>query len=303
MCKTQIISAIFIAILSAQLSSAEHALLPDNLLSDWRGSEVEEYLTGEELYTYMNGGAELYLEYRFAGLTVREYSNPSGNSLSVEIYNFATPEDAYGIFSVDTTGLVFDVGQGGRQTKVAARFWKDRHYVRTFVWESNPELAGIPEAAARAVDQRIQKRGALPEWLDLLIHSNTMPVFIRGDIALQQVAGSWEPGELPIGRKGGTAWIPAQKNIPTCALVFNYVTDHHCSKSYRQIWDYVTIDAQSYATVGDRGIASRFDGSVDGLEKYGMNLIWAPNAEDEAACAESLDAIRNILSGKGGTGQ
>jgi hypothetical protein len=289
--------------LLVQLSSAKNALLPRDLMEGWTGLELEEYVSGSDLFVYMNGGAELYLEYRYAGLSVREYTDESGNSLSVEIYNFATPEDAYGIFSVDTTGTPLDVGQGGRRTKVAARFWKDRHYVRAFVWVSKPELADAPETAARAVAARIEKESPLPGWLDLLVRADARPVFIRGDIALRQVAGSWQPKELPITRKGGAAWIPPREKSPAAALIFNYPDDRSCSRSFQQIWDAVIAEARSYAVVANRGLANRSTGTVDGLEKVANLIIWVPRARDEAACGETLDAIKDILSAEGGEGE
>jgi hypothetical protein len=300
MSKTRLAAQLCCLTLLVQIVSAKDALLPGDLMEGWTGLELEEYATGSDLFVYMNGGAELYLEYRYAGLSVREYTDVSGNSLSVEIYNYATPEDAYGIFSVDTTGTPLDVGQGGRKTKVAARFWKDRHYVRSFVWVSKPELADAPEAAARAVAARIEKESPLPEWLDLLVKESTKPVFIRGDIALRQVAGSWQPGELPITRKGGAAWIPPGEQSPATSLIFNYPDERSCSRSFQQIWDVVIADARSYAVAGKRGMASRSDGTVEGLEKLGKLLIWVPRAGDEVACGETLDAIKDILSAEGG---
>jgi hypothetical protein len=55
--------------------------------------------SGELLYGYMDGGADLYLEYGFSGLTVSEFEYKRG-SYKVEIYKMKGPEEAFGIFSI-----------------------------------------------------------------------------------------------------------------------------------------------------------------------------------------------------------
>lgn len=51
-----------------------------------------------ELYGYIDGGAEIYREYGFQKLTVQELKNDA-QELIVEIYRMKTPEAAFGIFS------------------------------------------------------------------------------------------------------------------------------------------------------------------------------------------------------------
>ncbi|MCJ7447304.1 MAG: hypothetical protein MUO72_06420 [Bacteroidales bacterium] len=54
---------------------------------------------GESLYGYIDGGADLYLEYGFTGVNVTEFTYLKGK-YKVEIYKMNNPESAYGIFSV-----------------------------------------------------------------------------------------------------------------------------------------------------------------------------------------------------------
>ena len=55
--------------------------------------------TGESLFGYMNGGAELYLEYGFDRMVVTELTYEA-NYYKFEIYHMNDVEAAYGIFSV-----------------------------------------------------------------------------------------------------------------------------------------------------------------------------------------------------------
>lgn len=55
--------------------------------------------TETSLYGYINGGAELYLEYGFDTLVVTELVR-NGRDIKVEIYRMKDPEAAFGVFSV-----------------------------------------------------------------------------------------------------------------------------------------------------------------------------------------------------------
>jgi len=61
--------------------------------------EIAKTYTGSSLFGYINGGAELFLEYGFSGAWVNEI-NFMGGKYSIEIYRMIGPEEAFGIFSV-----------------------------------------------------------------------------------------------------------------------------------------------------------------------------------------------------------
>ena len=65
------------------------------------GIEVkrERVFTGKGLYGFMNGGADLYLEYGVEKLTTRELVY-QGEEYTLDIYEMPTPEDAFGIYSI-----------------------------------------------------------------------------------------------------------------------------------------------------------------------------------------------------------
>jgi len=54
---------------------------------------------GESLYGYIDGGADLYLEYGFSDVTVTEFVRGK-SKYKVEVYRMKDPEAAFGIFSV-----------------------------------------------------------------------------------------------------------------------------------------------------------------------------------------------------------
>ncbi len=67
----------------------------------WRLSGAPRVLLPDQLYEYMDGGADLYLGYRFKRLELREYAAPDRDPIVVEAYRMETPDDAYGLLSLD----------------------------------------------------------------------------------------------------------------------------------------------------------------------------------------------------------
>ncbi|MGB8357972.1 MAG: DUF6599 family protein [Bacteroidales bacterium] len=101
-------------------------------LSALPGVEVRStrIFTAESLYGYIDGGAELYLEYGFDTLVVTELIS-DGRDIKVELYRMKDAEAAFGIFSVSR----FRCNGGARLTDHMCRsayqlqFCKGSYYV------------------------------------------------------------------------------------------------------------------------------------------------------------------------------
>lgn len=94
------ILAAAIATLLTVTAGAQSTLVP-RALSGMNGVESVHSRTFTEtsLYGYINGGAELYLEYGFDTLMVTEMVI-EGSDIKAEVYRMKDPEAAFGIFSV-----------------------------------------------------------------------------------------------------------------------------------------------------------------------------------------------------------
>lgn len=86
--------------------------------------------SGTSLFGYIDGGAELYLEYGFSGAVVTEIS--IGNrKFKTEIFKMTGPEEAFGIFSVSKYRCTSmpEVAEFSCQTKYQLQFCKGPYYV------------------------------------------------------------------------------------------------------------------------------------------------------------------------------
>ncbi len=68
-------------------------------VDEWKKERALLSYSGEDLFTYINGGAEIYHEYGFKQVVVQDYKNANERSLSVEIFKMENPAAAYGIYS------------------------------------------------------------------------------------------------------------------------------------------------------------------------------------------------------------
>jgi len=93
--------------------------------------KVTEWLDyeGEELYDYINGGAELYLSYGLKGMTGCKYNAEGLPQITVEIYEMTSSANAFGIYTQSRDKEEHDYGQGSQSHSDYILFWKGKYYI------------------------------------------------------------------------------------------------------------------------------------------------------------------------------
>lgn len=82
---------------TARAVPAGVVLPPDGFLPGWVREEPLRQFTAKNLYGYINGGAELFLEFGFAELLVQPYTD-EGRELILEAYTMKSAPAALGIY-------------------------------------------------------------------------------------------------------------------------------------------------------------------------------------------------------------
>ena len=195
------------------------ALLPETgAAPGWsRDGEPQEYV-GEDLYAYIDGGAEIYQEYGFRRVVLQDYKNASGKSVSLEIFEMETPAAAYGMFTFKRSGKGKSVplGSGADLEDYYLNFWKGRFVVTlTGFDETAATIDGIL-AVGGAVDAKIADKSDLPALVEalpeaglklgsvkylkgLLGLNNVYPFYTaRGLNFLEAIQGDYEGGAMLI---------------------------------------------------------------------------------------------------------
>ena len=87
---------------------AQASLLPKSgEIGEWKFAADPERYVKDSLYGYIDGGAELYLPYGFDNVEVGHFTRTPGNparEIAIEIWQMASPLEAFGIFSVQREG-------------------------------------------------------------------------------------------------------------------------------------------------------------------------------------------------------
>lgn len=187
------------------------AYLPTgNAAPGWaRDGEPLEY-EGEDLYIYIDGGAEIYQEYGFRRVILQDYKNAAGKAVSLEIFEMETPAAAYGIFTFKRSGSGkgIPLGAGAELEAYYLNFWKGRFLVTLTGFDEAPETIDGLLAVGGIVDSKIRDGGGTPGLVAALPEKGLRPGsvrYLKGLIGLNNV--------YPFYTAHGLAFTEAVKGI------------------------------------------------------------------------------------------
>jgi Family of unknown function (DUF6599) len=132
----------------------------------WDGKETK--YDSKTLFEYIDGAAELYLAYGFQDLRVRKFERSGQPPITVEIYEMASSEDAYGLFSFERQDEAAGIGQGSEFGGGLLRFWKGKYFVSIYADGGGAEAESAILTMGRATADLIQGMGLEPELVGLI---------------------------------------------------------------------------------------------------------------------------------------
>lgn len=170
---------------SEKLLSAQQDLnkcLPDEgIMKGWKEDGSFQQYKGEDLYLYIDGGAEIYHEYGFRKVIIQDYISKNEKSISLEIFEMTTPESAYGIytFKASPEGKELNLGNRGQLADYYLNFWKGNILVTLTGFDEDEETINGLLEIARVVESEIEISGTRPPLVSLLPKKNLVPQSIK----------------------------------------------------------------------------------------------------------------------------
>ena len=178
--------------------------------------------SGEDLFTYIDGGADIYNEYGFRQVAVQDYESSPQKTVTLEVFEMADAAAAFGMFTFKTSarGSEIDLGQGGRLEDYYLNFWKGPVVVTVTGFDESPESVEAVLKLAEAANGKFRTDGEKPslaaafppEWaarggLKYLRGPiglrNQHPVFFRQAIRFHEGVAGWPAeGVLAVVLKG-----------------------------------------------------------------------------------------------------
>lgn len=146
----------------------------------WAPADEPQCFAGDELFQFIDGGADLYLEYGFEKAAARTYRHTSGLTINTEIYRMKSPAAAYGVFSVkrDGRGEPAAVGSEASRSGYYLNCWKGDCIFTLTSLEEKPETPAGLEALARAMAERVPAADR-PELVNRLPSAGLNPQSVR----------------------------------------------------------------------------------------------------------------------------
>ncbi len=244
-----------------------HLLPQSDELENWSELFSPQHVVGEDLYSLINGGAEIYHEYGFRQAVNHSYERVDGRSINVEIYEMDGPGSAFGIYSFKTgdEGEPVPIGNDALLESYYLNFWKGDYLVTLVGFDEEPEtLEGILELA-RLIDAKIERGGATrPEIVRFLpaegLNASTV-VYLKGNMALRNNY-EFDPGNIfgveegVIGEYGDSrVFIFSYENEETAIERFQNAADRLSQKSEladfaREGNEFSATDANGYSLYG-----------------------------------------------------
>ena len=131
------------SVVSAAESNVEAIFTARLPVPGWKPEGEPYRYVPENLYEYINGGADYFIAYGFIALTGANYSPVSGgmDSVTVDIYDMGDKLNAFGVFQPrrDSQAPSLNIGTGSFGSDDYVAFHKDRFYVeiQTYITEKN----------------------------------------------------------------------------------------------------------------------------------------------------------------------
>ena len=190
------------------LSLEKVVTLSGGLPGGWRLEEPVKLYTPDDLFTYINGEAELYMPYGFKQLASAFYEKAGSNpslGLAVDVYQMGSLLDAFGIYAQyrKPENRFLSLGVEGFVNPSQLMFYQDRYFIHLSASGSSDMDRSVFEAYARAVSKNLPPSSKAPSALNLMKIPSLVPrteryypegllgyrFFRHGLIALARVEG------------------------------------------------------------------------------------------------------------------
>jgi hypothetical protein len=143
------------------------ALLPKDAESPgWQAVSSPQFFEPQNLWEYINGQAEMYIDYGFQLVVSLEYRSMDGaRSMAIEIFQMKNPNHAFGIYAAERSpdDRFIDMGAQGYFSENVLNFWKGQYYVKLTSFQVSSDTKEILMMLASVIATKIKGTYSEPE--------------------------------------------------------------------------------------------------------------------------------------------
>jgi hypothetical protein len=141
-----------------------------------RATEIKVY-NSDNLWEYIDGAADYYLNYGFSNLEVREYYRTEEEYIKVEIYDQKNAINAFGIYAYERTpdAEFLEIGEEGYIVHSSLNFYTGNYYVKIFSHQSDTAtISAIKLLAAKTLQSIATDKETIDELLLLPVEGKML---------------------------------------------------------------------------------------------------------------------------------
>ncbi len=173
-------------------------------LEGWAPEGEPQLFAGDELFEYIDGGADIYHEYGFREVAVQDYRSPAGRTVSLEVFEMASPAAAFGMFTFKRSGegAGAPFGTDAELESYYLNFWRDRYLVTITGFDEDPGTAAGLSVVGKAVSDRIAGEAPRPDLVSRLPRTGLRPrslKYFSGRLGLDNIRAFFSSRSFPAG--------------------------------------------------------------------------------------------------------
>ena len=138
---------------------ATGSVLPANgELPGWSLATEPMHYEADNLWEYINGQADFFIDYGFVRVDTAEYRNDQeSSSVVLEIYRMGRPQEAFGIFAAERTpdDRPLEIGAQAYLGTNVLGFWQAEQYVKLTSFDEGPDVEQSLISLAEEISSRI----------------------------------------------------------------------------------------------------------------------------------------------------
>ena len=143
------------------------SLLPRDI-NGWEAKEKDDLYDPQTIFNYIDGAGEVYRSYNFKLLLARRFSKEEQPDIVADLFEMASSQDAYGVFTHGLEGEDAGVGRESTYEGGLLSFWKGRFFVSLYAEEETEETKKALFALGKKVASTIEEEGKKPDIIALL---------------------------------------------------------------------------------------------------------------------------------------
>ena len=166
-------------------------LKEDPELKGWTESQPPEFYSGEDLFFYIDGGADIFLEYGFVEVSSYHYTDSEGRAVHAELYQMKDAGAAYGIYSINKPekSIEYNIGYEGYTHNYFMAYFKNDFYVILSSESIEKNAIEGMKKIGHAFEKGITGETILPEIVIKYsdVEKATEFKYLRGNVAMSNI--------------------------------------------------------------------------------------------------------------------